>query len=67
MISTLTCTIQLNVTDNLCMQLLKSSKLLTEFLLNPCIVTSTPNVSSESVEGLGGESPDRDWLVNAFF
>ncbi|KAK2563708.1 Inositol 1 [Acropora cervicornis] len=24
-------------------------------------VTSTPNVSSESVEGLGGESPDRDW------
>ena len=26
-------------------------------------VTSTPNVSSESVEGLGGESPEKDWYV----
>ena len=27
-------------------------------------VTSTPNGSSDSVEGLGGQSSDRDWLVD---
>ena len=28
------------------------------------VVTSTPNESlTDSVEGLGGESPDKDWLV----
>ena len=32
-------------------------------LLCCSVVTSTPNVTSESVEGLGGESPVKDWLV----
>ena len=32
-------------------------------VFNIIIVTSTPNGSSDSVEGLGGQSSDRDWLV----
>lgn len=33
-------------------------------VLNIIEVTSTPNESSDSVEGLGGQSSDRDWLVD---
>ena len=29
------------------------------------LVSSTPNVSSDSVEGVGGVSPDRDWYVQS--
>lgn len=33
-------------------------------IFNINAVTSTPNGSSDSVEGLGGQSSDRDWLVD---
>lgn len=33
-------------------------------VFNIIAVTSTPNGSSDSVEGLGGQSSDRDWLVD---
>lgn len=32
-------------------------------VFNIIVATSTPNASSDSVEGLGGQSSDRDWLV----